>query len=280
MIYEMVLVKPDSVKLKSYQPQDKLHYVLNGNAISRDARVAGQTVAPIDHKRNPKRRGQQWDGKEWVEIPSKTALTLVNKRINAETTSILYGCNTFDFTTTVALERFLTQIGNNKQHLRAVGLMYTPKGHLFGAGLRAMTALTAASSLQTLSLSNFPVNSMNIDADSEYLSESFRVFVQMLLPVLRSLHATLQAKGRGRDILNVLKINRRLRGDDPHESESRGHAPCGISCMRHHTMFNLYHLKEEHCRAICGNCCVKYRLCYKYIQFTLREEVVTQLGLQ
>lgn len=75
-INKMVLVEPERVKLQCYQPLDKLTYVVNGKAASRTAR---DEVAPVDHKRISRHRGRQWIGKEWIEVPSKTALTQVNR---------------------------------------------------------------------------------------------------------------------------------------------------------------------------------------------------------
>lgn len=118
-IYKFVLVEENPVKLQSYQPSEKLYYNINGRLTSR---FADKEVAPVNHSRDSQHRGQHWNGMFWTEIPSKTALTQVNKQLNSEASSILYGCNTFDFTTTVALERFLNQIGDNKKYLRAVGL--------------------------------------------------------------------------------------------------------------------------------------------------------------
>lgn len=90
------------------------------------ARSDKAKVAPVGHRRNRKARGYTGVGSKYVEVPSNVALTRVNKQLNVETSSVLYGFNFFNFKTTCALERFLKQIGNNKQHLRTVGLSYHP----------------------------------------------------------------------------------------------------------------------------------------------------------
>ena len=185
-IYKFVLVEEKPVKLQSYQPSDKLYYKKNGRLTSR---FADKEVAPVNHNRDSQHRGQHWNGMFWTEIPSKTALTQVNKKLNSETSSILYGCNTFDFTTTVALERFLNQIGNNKQYLRTVGLSCSPLGHVFASGNRAMVALQVATSLHTLSVTNFPIE--HIDTSSDRVRLCIREHVEMFSPLLISLHATL-----------------------------------------------------------------------------------------
>ena len=273
-IYKFVLVEEERVKLQSYQPSGELQYVTNGKATSR---VADKEVAPVDHKRDSKHRGQKWDGKQWIEIPCKTALTMVNKQLNAETASVLYGCNTFDFTTTVSLERFLNQIGNNKQHLRAIGLSCSPVGHVFASGSRAMAALTMATSLHTLSVTNFPVE--HVDIESQRVRNSIKDHVEMFAPFLTSLHAVLQARGRGADILKVVKIIRRLPEDRPHRSEIHCAGYCGWTCVWHRPDKPVYHLTEEDCGDVCQNGCQEYRARYEFLKRVVKEEVAIQLGL-
>jgi hypothetical protein len=273
-IYKFVLFEEDRVKLQSYQPSDKLYYKTNGKLTSR---VAEKEVAPVDHHRDLQHMGQRWNGMEWAELPSKTALTMVNKLLNSETSSILYGCNTFDFTTTVSLERFLNQIGDNKKHLRAVGLSCSPVGHVFASGSRAMTALTVATSLHTLSVTNYPVE--HIEVNSELVKRSIRDHVEMFAPLLTSLHASLKARGRGADILNVVKINRRLPGDRPHRAEISCAGYCGRSCVWHRPDKPVYHLSKGDCNDTCRQVCQAYRARWEYLQATLKKEVTTQLRL-
>lgn len=273
-IYKFVLVEVERVKLQSYQSSDKSHYVVDGKPTSR---VVDREVAPVNHKRDSKHRAQQWNGEEWTKIPSKTALTMVNKQLNAETSSILYGCNTFDFTTTVSLERFLNQIGDNKKYLRAVGLACSPVGHVFASGSRAMTALTAATSLHTLSVTNLPVE--HIEMDSELVKRSIRDHVEMFAPLLTSLHAPLQARGRGADVLNVVKINRRLPEDRPHRAEISCAGYCGRSCVWHCPDKPVYHLAEGDCSDTCRQVCQAYRARYEYLKVVVKEEVAIKFGL-
>lgn len=96
-IYEIVLAQPAVVKLQSYEAR-KQRYV--GDAEATPSHRVHHQVAPVDHKRNPAHRGQQFVAGKWIEVPSKTALVQVNKALNAETSSILYGFNSFDFTST------------------------------------------------------------------------------------------------------------------------------------------------------------------------------------
>lgn len=274
MIYKFVLVEEKPVRLQSYQPSNKLYYLTNGKATSR---VANKEVAPVDHKRDSKHRSQQRYGKQWVEVPSKTALTQVNKKLNSETSSILYGFNTFDFTTLNALEWFLNQIGDNKKYLRAVGLMNGSRGHTFASSRRAMTALMVARSLHTLSISNLPIEDIDVNGDA--LRLFIRGHVEMFAPLLTSLHASLQARGRGTDILNVVKINRRLPEDRPPRTEIRCDGYCRSTCFWHRRETPVYHLAEGDCSDRCNETCQEYRATYEYMKAIVKEEVAIELGL-
>ena len=252
-IYKLVLVKDGPVKLQCYQPPGKLDSLQCVRDGKRIFRVADEYVAPVGHKRDPDHRGRYWNGWRWIEIPSKTALTMVNKKLNSETSSILYGCNTFDFTTTVALERFLNLIRNNKQHLRAVGLSCSPVGHSLASGNRAVTALMAANSLHTLRLTNCPVE--HIQMDLQLVRNSIKNHVEMFAPLLASIHASLQASGQGKDILNAVQIIRRLPGERAPRSEITCTGHCGRSCVWHRRNKPIYHLAEEDCSETCQQAC-------------------------
>jgi hypothetical protein len=152
-IYHLVLPQPERFNLQTYQPHGELQYVIDGKPTSR---FAGQEVAPVDHKRKTEHRCQRRANNEWVQVPSSTALVQLNKQFQAETSSILYGSNKFEFTSTRALERFVIQIGENKKHLREVGLRWQPDGHDAVVGRRAMEALCAAKSLHTVSICGVP----------------------------------------------------------------------------------------------------------------------------
>ena len=276
-IYKMVLVEAESVKLQYYQPIEKLHYVINGKTTSRRA---GVEVALVSHKRISTHRGQQWVGNKWIEVPSNTALLQVNKQLNAEASSILYGFNSFDFTTTKALESFLKQIGDNKQHLREIGLSYAPSGHSMSAGRRATTALLAAKSLHTLKLTNIPVE--NIRADSQLVTDYISDHVEMFLPLLTSLHASFQADGLDAKILDVLKLTPRRPGEKPHRSEvdcAGRNGKCWRTCVGKVCPNKpIYHLQEGDCSDRCRQRCTDYVNCYRALKTALRAEIMSQLA--
>lgn len=246
-IYNYFLLEPESVKLQSYQPRGELHYVINGKPMSR---VVGQEVAPIDHKRKTERRGQELVGKDtWIEIPSKTALSQVNKQMRAEACSILYGSNSFEFTNVKALQRFLTQIGDNKKYLRAVGLRWSRRGanpELLH-GRRVFRDLIVAKSLHTLSICEFPLND-----DPVYKARYIRRHVWMCLPLLRSLHKTLKANNSSTSVLDMLKIDHHVPAFRPHHSPYDCNDWCALRCAEHDDRLfgccTLNMMDYQHCK--------------------------------
>ena len=140
-----------------------------------------------------------------------------------------------------------------------------------------MTALTVATSLHTLSVTNYPVE--HIEVNSELVKRSIRDHVEMFAPLLTSLHASLKARGRGADILNVVKINRRLPGDRPHRAEISCPGHCGRTCIWHRPDKPVYHLAEGDCSFPCNQVCLEYRERYEYLKAVVKEEVALKLGL-
>ena len=108
-----------------------------------------------------------------------------------------------------------------------------------------MQALIAAQNLHTVSLYNVPVET--IETDTEYAREGIALYVQMCLHVLTPLHATLQAKGEGEKIRDVLKFNRRLPEDQPHPTEINCPGPghCFGLCFWHRPHKITFHLTDE-----------------------------------
>lgn len=147
------------------------------------------------------------------------------------------------------------------------------------AGGRAAVALTVAPKLRTVSLTNFPIE--HINAKSKRMRESIIDYVEMFAPLLTSLHTSLQTSGQGADVLNVLKISRRLPGDKPHGREKRcqDRWSCGNACVWHRSDKPVYHLSESDCSEMCKKACEQYRERYEYLQAALRKEIATQLGL-
>jgi hypothetical protein len=225
-IYNLVLPQPERFNLQTYQPHGKLQYVIVGKPTSR---VAGQEVAPVDHKRKTEHRCQKRANNEWFEVPSSTALLQLNKQFHAETSSILYGSNKFEFTSTRALERFVIQIGENKKHLREVGLRWQPDGHDAVAGRRAMEALCAAKSLHTVSICGFQITN-----DQGYKERYMKQHVYMCMPIVRSvLQKRLPRNQHYLDAADVLKVDQRIPEFKPHEYKKGCTVWCKTTCAEH-----------------------------------------------
>ena len=126
------------------------------------------TIATHSRQRDTNRRPEKValpvfrDGQVKREPSNDTALIRVSKEVSADARPILYGYHKFTFEDTRALELFLDQIGNMKQHLRYVAL--GPSGYthnleaqspLFGATKRSFAMLAAATQLKTLSVAHF-----------------------------------------------------------------------------------------------------------------------------
>lgn len=140
-----------------------------------------------------------------------------------------------------------------------------------------MTALTLATSLHTLSVTNFPIE--HIDISSDRVRLSIREHVEMFAPLLTSLYASFLARGHGADILNVVTINRRLPGDRSHRAEISCPGHCGRTCVWHRPDKPVYHLAEGGCSFPCNQVCLEYRVRYEYLKAVVKEEVATKLGL-
>lgn len=152
-IYAMVLVTSDSIGLEICRGVQT--YVIDGKEVSR---IATREVQPrYNRLRILKHRMQEWDPSHgrYVPSPRKTALVCANKKIEMEASAILYGSINFSFRNAQALEWFLSQIGKNKKHLRAIGFSnpIEEKGyHCKRAFNRAMLALEASKRLRTVEL--------------------------------------------------------------------------------------------------------------------------------
>lgn len=262
MIYELVLTQPEELELQCYQPHcDELEFVIDGQS---STRVIGQEVAPVKHKRVPQRRGQRWTSKGWVEVPSKSALLQVNKQLNEEATSILYGTNSFSFTTSRALERFLKQIGDNKWYLRTVSLSY-PRN--INDVNQAVQGLMAARRLRKIRLIDVPVTRETSIITPQNPSFGLSMnFASMCLPILRSLEAMAKSDNVRMDILNVLEIHHwgcKVVGIHSRKSD----------CPKGHRHTCLGRPNAANCGGINKDLCVKYRETHELSNTILKETV-------
>lgn len=223
MIYKFVLADSETVPLETYQPRSEQQYVINGVKSSHPARLE---AAPYMHKRKSKRRGQEYKGRKWLEIPNKNALLQANKQIQAESSLALYGSNTFEFQTTKALEAFVIQIGEaNRKYLRTINLIRpetkgwaysTNKGLL--AQARAMELLTEATNIRTISVNCLPnlIKHILYLPEGETDQEALQLHVNACLPVLETLHECFTNGNINANVLDVLQIKPAIEGAPIH----------------------------------------------------------------
>lgn len=223
MIYKFTLADSDVVKIESHQPRNNQEFVFNGVEITRPPRLE---AAPFKHRRRSKRRGQEWIGGKWVEIPNKNALLQVNKQILAETRPVLYGDNDFEFQTTRALEAFVTQIGKaNRQFLRTIDLIRpkterwvhrTNKG--IAAQARAMDLLKGAKNIRTIRIDCMPqlAKCSLFLWEHEVDWEILELHVDACDPVLETLKDHFSHGNINGSVLDVLSIKSAVEDSDFH----------------------------------------------------------------
>lgn len=152
-IYTFVLTSPEGFKLKTILPErGALAEDHEGILVPRHLRV----FAPRDHHRDPEHRGQMQDEEKcWIVVPSKAALLLTNKSIYAESVSILYGGNRFEFTSMGTLDTFLHQINKRVWPLlrHIAVLSHTEDTHRMSQ-YPTFTALVSAYNLRSFEISH------------------------------------------------------------------------------------------------------------------------------
>jgi hypothetical protein len=137
------------------------------------------------------------------------SIVRVSKQIRAEALPILYQSCKFEFESSRALELFLGQIGDMKQHLRNVGISMGGYEHdagaLFGATKRSFAMLATVTGLQTFGVSHFdfccPGYSPNRVA-------SLDNFASVCSQFMRALHDSRTAKGlrTGPQMLDIIQL--------------------------------------------------------------------------
>lgn len=271
-IYRLALDPPEVVKLQSYQPRDELHYLIDGKPSSR---VAGEEVAPVNHKRKSERRCQQWVGRKWVEAPRKTALLQVNKQFKTEASPILYGSSRFEFTTLPTFERFMKQVGDNKRFLTSVMFRCLSDGPETPAGRRAMEALVVAKSLHTVKLSDFPLYS-----PESHIQETIEQYVSMCLPVLKSIDKSQKAQNLNANIIYLLGLEVNYRTPSSlHRKESDCNEQCATRCVQRVNGGINFHRLGTYCQGWCKNMCVDFRERCEKVETSVEEEIAKQLEL-
>lgn len=229
-IYALLLTERKIVDLKTYR--GKQTYIINDQNISR---TATREVAPDPHSRNPKHRLQKWDAshRKWVEVYGKTALLRANKKIEAEASPILYGSNNFKFKDAQVFDWFMTQIGENKQHVRSIAFRYGLGPGEFGRGcafVRAMLALSAAKGLREVVLR--PPSGLDYQyAGSTFEERTDAVLDEIVMactPLLESLRDSYDADKLTKSVLDLLRITTGGCPSYQHLGEEEAKRKCAI----------------------------------------------------
>jgi hypothetical protein len=137
------------------------------------------------------------------------AIVRVSKQTRAEALPILYQRCNFEFESSRALELFLDQIGDMKQHLRNVSISMGGYKHdagaLFGATKRSFAMLAAAAGLQSFTLSHIDFCCPNYSPNRV---TSLDNFVSACSQFMRALHDSRTAKGikTGLPMLDIIKL--------------------------------------------------------------------------
>lgn len=172
-------------------------------------------MAPWDHKRNPKRRGQYKDEKKrkWIAVPRKVSLIYTNKKIFAEAAPILYGGNRFEFDSVATLDRFFWQISEDmKRCLRSIAILSHSGGP---AGLkerwcdihtkRTYAQLASAINLRSVELSHFYFCSES-SKFIRHCRERLARLVKFLSPLLYTLQLSAHLEDCKSIVLDAIKV--------------------------------------------------------------------------
>lgn len=206
-IYALVLVQAEPVVLCNFGgDQRNIEFKDSDNkwALSDKAKVA-----PLGHNRRSKYIGYQYayGTRRLVEVLSDFTLLRVNKKIYAEAAPVLYGCTKFRFVSSGTMRRFLNLIGDNKQHLRDVGMC--GGGWKFRIGLYearyAMEALAAAKSIRIFEVSHLDVCPKVPAASRRYIPGCHKV-VRLCRPFLNSLKIAYKDNDLNASIEKVIQI--------------------------------------------------------------------------
>lgn len=173
------------------------------------ARCDKAKVAPVGHRRRFKTIGYQYFDctRRLIEAPSNVALLRVNKRVYAEATPVLYGRTKFRFLSPATLRRFLGLIGNNKHHLRDMGIC--GGGWKFRLGFYEarypLEALAAARNIRIFEVTHLEV-CPKANADSPKHFPGIDEVVKLCRPLLKSLRMAYKVNDLNANILEVIKI--------------------------------------------------------------------------
>ena len=257
--------------------------------ISRYKDKAQYRVVRMGSYRNPNRTDSTYDRdtRVWTKAaPGPDALLLVNKLVSQEAAQVLYGLNHFEFENVAALQSFLENVGDSRQHLRHVALLgrsilYRYKWTAMDTSLRLLTQATGLRSLELPHIAFCGTLYGKSATDP-------RTFVQHCRPLLESLKASFERQNLDISIFDVIKIEL-----DPcyleteHGAQHRQHHKVvpGRSVLAGYrqALIDSHNNSQKHpmltTHVTCNCLCKSAEKNNEKFVDELREEIVKQLGL-
>ena len=240
--------------------------------------------------RNPDHTDSTYDRytKVWTKTaPGPDALLLVNKLVSQEAAQVLYGLNHFEFEHVAALQTFLENVGDSRQHLRRVALLGQAViySHQWDAMDTSLRLLTQASGLRSLELPHLAFCGTPFGRSAT----NPRTFVQHCKPLLESLRASFERQNLDISIFDVIRIELDpCRFETEYGSKHKKYhksVPAGNDWMvkRRQTFIDSHNNSQKHpilTRRVCCNClCRSAEKNNRKLVENLTEEISKQLGL-
>jgi hypothetical protein len=183
-IYALVVVAPETAKIATF---------FRSSPPSRGLVEA----ASIEHNQ----------GTATPSAINDSAIVRVSKQARADALPMLYQHCKFEFQSSRALELFLDQIGNARQHLRNVSITAGGYEHdtcsLFGATERSLAMLTTVTGLQNFVILHFD---LCCSVYSPFPARAFDIFVDICSQFLKTLRKFRRATGHKTDLAAMLDI--------------------------------------------------------------------------
>lgn len=200
-IYSLVVVQEDIIKLRSFAGKPEP----GGTTTSRP-------VVLQNFRNQGKHRGQVYVPfcpRGWVDAPPTfMALLSVNKAIRAEASAIVYGRNTFSFSTAKAATSFLQLIADAKVHVREI--IVEERAAIRRDLVPLLSELVDAKCLRTLVLPTWENGShhwcrLGCGLRRQGNDATLQELAVMLKPILTVLHESYRKQGLTASVLDIVQ---------------------------------------------------------------------------
>lgn len=186
IIYNFLVETDESIRISSFTGKDKIKRAVQASFHLDDA----------SH-----REGIEYDAAAETYLgqpPSPVMVAQVNRQISDEVLPLVYGSNTFSFTTLGDLKVFLEDIGSNRRHLRHIGLPNNQPS-LPSSAKPALSRLIGAYGLRTLSIHHGYICGKEV-------KDKLEDFVEDITPFMRNFHKVKSAGGRDSGALDLIQV--------------------------------------------------------------------------